>query len=89
MSQQKRGRKVEGVAPLAGSVDRNWHKLIYRLYSSGVAPLAGSVDRNAPVRQFELRDRVAPLAGSVDRNLAFNWLNIGKQLGRSPRGERG
>ena len=31
-----------GVAPLAGSVDRNWHKLIYRLYSSGSLPSRGA-----------------------------------------------
>ena len=59
------------VAPLAGSVDRNWHKLIYRLYSS-VAPLAGSVDRNfdGPITQGH-GINVAPLAGSVDRNGAL------------------
>ena len=36
---------IEGVAPLAGSVDRNFRKLSAWM-ALRVAPLAGSVDRN-------------------------------------------
>ena len=56
------------VAPLAGSVDRNY---VVRHFGppSAVAPLAGSVDRNAfTLKDFGLVLLVAPLAGSVDRN---------------------
>ena len=38
-------RSSDRVAPLAGSVDRNRHKLPTTI-RLGVAPLAGSVDRN-------------------------------------------
>ena len=59
-----------GVAPLAGSVDRN----VYALADAAgqrVAPLAGSVDRNRSTRySCTKRSCVAPLAGSVDRNSA-------------------
>ena len=57
------------VAPLAGSVDRNfsWRRTL--TLPSAVAPLAGSVDRNALVEVVDpYIQHVAPLAGSVDRN---------------------
>ena len=39
-------RKADGVAPLAGSVDRNGVRIYARCMRFAVAPLAGSVDRN-------------------------------------------
>ena len=55
------------VAPLAGSVDRNYiPSEIPGL--PGVAPLAGSVDRNTVDQPYTGDLDVAPLAGSVDRN---------------------
>ena len=56
-----------GVAPLAGSVDRNIERVDYEMHKV-VAPLAGSVDRNHHRQQRLGAHRVAPLAGSVDRN---------------------
>ena len=57
-----------GVAPLAGSVDRN-PEAYMDLYRVGtVAPLAGSVDRNSYTVDQSRELQVAPLAGSVDRN---------------------
>ena len=59
---------VMRVAPLAGSVDRNYllHK---KKLLAIVAPLAGSVDRNLLAQiTWSYWDNVAPLAGSVDRN---------------------
>ena len=58
----------EGVAPLAGSVDRNGAIRTVEL-DGEVAPLAGSVDRNGDiVDDAYWGSEVAPLAGSVDRN---------------------
>ena len=61
-------RSRRWVAPLAGSVDRNFLRRNFRL-SVSVAPLAGSVDRNKErSRRWRGSRDVAPLAGSVDRN---------------------
>ena len=58
----------EGVAPLAGSVDRNGAIRTVEL-DGEVAPLAGSVDRNGDiVDDAYWGSEVAPRAGSVDRN---------------------
>ena len=64
-----------GVAPLAGSVDRNVE------YASNaqqyyVAPLAGSVDRNRSTLTQEIDTYVAPLAGSVDRNQSYGAVYV-------------
>ena len=56
------------VAPLAGSVDRNFKRCTESDTTDKVAPLAGSVDRNAVSRPPPPAAFVAPLAGSVDRN---------------------
>ena len=78
---------IFGVAPLAGSVDRNGINTASSTVQV-VAPLAGSVDRNVYFGHTMGMSRVAPLAGSVDRNsLAMNWKV--RWAGRSPRGERG
>ena len=65
------------VAPLAGSVDRNWTSKSI-LVELDVAPLAGSVDRNEQLTGgVETLFKVAPLAGSVDRNgLYRRWLSL-------------
>src|SRR5699024_4948804 len=60
-----------GVAPLAGSVDRNCFTTRTRLGKTSVAPLAASVDRNGAVQDIAGKVRGAPLAGSVDRNSAI------------------
>mgnify|MGYP005803539203 CR=1 FL=1 len=57
-----------GVAPLAGSVDRNIRDAVKKCRKEAVAPLAGSVDRNAEGLRILGGLGVAPLAGSVDRN---------------------
>ena len=57
------------VAPLAGSVDRNWLPITLLAEMLDVAPLAGSVDRNAELDPPCGMSGVAPLAGSVDRNI--------------------
>ena len=79
--------EVTGVAPLAGSVDRNW-TIRSASSSTSVAPLAGSVDRNRERDVLHFRLFVAPLAGSVDRNVQDALVRC-KVLRRSPRGERG
>ena len=56
------------VAPLAGSVDRNWLNAFVSSWATWVAPLAGSVDRNEQGAEEVHPVPVAPLAGSVDRN---------------------
>ena len=55
------------VAPLAGSVDRNF-AVCAPAARGRVAPLAGSVDRNPQPVYIDTEGGVAPLAGSVDRN---------------------
>ena len=76
-----------GVAPLAGSVDRNI-PMFAAFCVRSVAPLAGSVDRNQTLVLGNTFPGVAPLAGSVDRNLSLIvWLIL--VYSRSPRGERG
>ena len=61
--------QLPAVAPLAGSVDRNFRAEIAHIHHLDVAPLAGSVDRNNAARgQKRKKSKVAPLAGSVDRN---------------------
>ena len=79
---------MEKVAPLAGSVDRNYADP--RLNEKDqVAPLAGSVDRNKLSAFIPIcNSMVAPLAGSVDRNLPEVYAPAGEGR-RSPRGERG
>ena len=61
---------VQNVAPLAGSVDRNFNPHYVINLLNAVAPLAGSVDRNSTIGNELLSTWVAPLAGSVDRNLS-------------------
>ena len=76
------------VAPLAGSVDRNFDDVARHILTTLVAPLAGSVDRNFVKNGHLSQIRVAPLAGSVDRN-AVPVTPLVEPIGRSPRGERG
>ena len=74
------------VAPLTGSVDRNYHKGRCCV-NPCVAPLTGSVDINEsfePYRPY----MVAPLTGSVDRNGLSRLPSAGPPC-RSPHGERG
>ena len=73
------------VAPLAGSVDRNFSR---RELDTGdeVAPLAGSVDRNSYQMTYSLNDGVAPLAGSVDRNQGAGVPLQGRQRSLPARG---
>ena len=78
---------IEYVAPLAGSVDRNFEGRGIT-GKSLVAPLAGSVDRNGVQRQTPASAGVAPLAGSVDRN-GISYVENFLGYRRSPRGERG
>ena len=64
---------MTGVAPLAGSVDRNLEEMLSKRLQP-VAPLAGSVDRNHRLGPGQRKPAdVAPLAGSVDRN----WRSLG------------
>ena len=73
------------VAPLAGSVDRNYSESKSRLWRILVAPLAGSVDRNeAIVLSWHQKAWVAPLAGSVDRNLGQLVRRRGRTLQVAP-----
>ena len=53
------------VAPLAGSVDRNWTGVPLRISRQAVAPLAGSVDRNPSVwARGHLDDASLPSRGA-------------------------
>ena len=78
-----------GVAPLAGSVDRNQHPLDYYNQGKRVAPLAGSVDRNTNMivylweKEKSLPSRGAWIEMTTSRVLLPCWTS------RSPRGERG
>ena len=79
--------RVPLVAPLAGSVDRNWHMSSASRLPIAVAPLAGSVDRNMYSGFKVPKERsVAPLAGSVDRNLHVAGRKIYKSESLPSRG---
>ena len=63
-------RRMVAVAPLVGSVDRNYFE-VRRMQPKDVAPLVGSVDRNHRVGNEIRGGIVAPLVGSVDRNMLW------------------
>ena len=78
-----------GVAPHAGSVDRNVIAILVAHGLKWVAPHAGSVDRNFIFcNALCPSSGVAPHAGSVDRNVMDDDGYSGRES-RSPRGERG
>ena len=85
-------RAIQGVAPLAGSVDRNQQYNGFVILTVVVAPLAGSVDRNRYGLATMMRPVcVAPLAGSVDRNNEVhqfeNYDNVAPLAGSVDRNE--
>ena len=77
------------VAPLAGSVDRNFLGARFFALLGVVAPLAGSVDRNSNKELRTLYEKVSLPSRGAWIEMPGYGLALTKARSRSPRGERG
>ena len=88
MSELGKIRFPGDVAPLTGSVDRNFSGFGITAYPSRSLPSRGAWIEMLLQRSVGAQYIVAPLTGSVDRNLSPG-ASIASAGGRSPHGERG
>ena len=77
------------VAPLAGSVDRNFVRADDAAEATASLPSRGAWIEITCCTSASSSPSVAPLAGSVDRNWFCSTVSASARSGRSPRGERG
>ena len=88
MDLQSYGVPWSRVAPLTGSVDRNYCGEYGSKTSRASLPSRGAWIEISASEGRSKCCTVAPLTGSVDRN-GNDWVQWAAQSGRSPHGERG